>query len=234
MVKLCGKKANERNHQMKDALTESRKWYKETLAKKTLVSLEKNNISGCYVETAEKAREEVMRQIPAGSTVGYGGSLTLDQLGVKDILRQGDYEFLDRQNPNLSENEINILRRESLFADVFLMSTNALTAEGQLVNIDGIGNRVAALIYGPARVMVVAGINKIVPDLEAAISRIKNSVAPIHAKRRDKKLPCAKTGHCVDCHAPERFCNALVIIEHQYLKNKERINVMIVGEELGL
>ena len=219
---------------MNDALMQSRNWYKQTLAKKTLLSLKKNNMSGCYVETAEDARQEVMRRIPVGSRVGYGGSLTLDQLGIKDLMRQGDYEFLDRQNPDLSEHEINILSRESLFADVFLMSTNALTTEGQLVNIDGIGNRVTALIYGAAKVIVVAGINKIVSDLTAAVDRIKNTVAPIHARRGGRKLPCAKTGHCVDCHAPDRFCNALVVIEHQYLKNKERINVVLVGEDLGL
>ena len=141
---------------MNDALMQSRKWYKEKLAQKTLAALKKNNMSGCYVETAEEARHAVTRQIPVGGMVGYGGSLTLDQLGIKDLMRQGDYEFLDRQNPDLSEDEINILRRESVFADVFLMSTNAINTEGQLVNIDGIGNRVAALIYGATKIIIIA------------------------------------------------------------------------------
>ena len=219
---------------MTDAVTESREWYRRTLAQKTIKSLERNNMNGRYVETAEDARDMVIDLIPKGSSVGHGGSLTLDQLGIKDVLRRGDYEYLDRRNPDLTEAESNILRRESLFADVFLMSTNALTTEGQLVNIDGIGNRVSALIFGAGRVIIIAGFNKIVTDVAAAIHRIKNYVAPHHAKRRDRKLPCAETGHCVNCHAPDRFCNALVVIEHQYRKNKERIMVIIVGQELGL
>jgi hypothetical protein len=105
---------------------------------------------------------------------------------------------------------------------------------GQLVNIDGRGNRTAALIFGPSKVIVIAGINKIVPNIEAAIYRIKNYVAPIHAKRRDRQLPCAKEGKCVNCHAPKRFCNSLVITEHQYLESKGRLTVIIVGKELGL
>ena len=107
------------------------------------------------------------------------------------------------------------------------MSTNALTMDGKLVNIDGVGNRVAALIFGPPKVIMVAGINKVVPDMDAAMRRIKNYVAPIHARRRESPLPCAKTGSCIDCHAPERFCNAVVTIEHQYQKNKERIRGLL-------
>jgi len=219
---------------MKEALDESHRWYKETLAKKTLKALAENNISGCYVETAEDARNKVMSLIPSGSKVGYGGSLTLDQIGIKEILRKGDYNFIDFQRPGINDDDKNRLCRECLLADIFLMSSNALTIEGQLVNIDGTGNRVAALIFGPSKVIVVAGVNKIVPDVDAAIHRIRNYITPIHARRRDKQLPCAKTGNCVDCHAPDRSCSALVIIEHQKLKYKERIMVIIVGQELGL
>ena len=219
---------------MNNALDESQTWYKKKLVQKTLKSLEKNNISSCYVETLKDACNKAISLIPKGSKVGYGGSLTLDQIRIKEILRKGDYNLLDRHLPNVTENEDIRLRRESLLADVFLMSTNALTMEGHLVNIDGTGNRVAALIYGPTKVIVIAGINKIVPDIETAIHRIKNYVSPIHARRRGRQLPCAKTGNCVNCNAPERFCYALAIIEHQKLKNKERITVIIVGEELGL
>jgi len=186
------------------------------------------------VETAQDACNIVLDLIPEGSKIGYGGSLTLDQIGIKEILRKRHYDFIDREPAEIDEHDQYILRRESLFSDVFLMSTNAITMDGHLVNIDGIGNRSAALIFGPSKVIVIAGINKIVPDKEAAIHRIKNYVAPIHARRRNRQLPCAKTGKCMNCHASERFCNALVIIEHQYLKNKERITVIIIGEELGL
>lgn len=219
---------------MIDALAESHKWYKKIHVQDTLKSLEKNNISGLYVETAQDACNSVLDLIPAGSKVGYGGSLTLDQIGIKEILRKGNYDFIDREPAEIDENVQHKLRRESLLSDVFLMSTNAITMEGHLVNMDGTGNRSAALIFGPSKVIVIAGVNKIVPDKEAAINRIKNYVAPIHARRRNRLLPCAKTGKCMNCHASDRFCNALVTIEHQYFKNKGRITVIIVGKELGL
>jgi len=219
---------------MNDSLAESYRWYKEKLARETIESLAKNNIGACYVDTAEDACRKVISLIPPGSKVGYGGSLTLQQLGVMAVLRDGNYDFIDRKIPEITEIDNHRLRRESLLADIFLMSTNALTLNGQLVNMDGVGNRTAALIFGPAKVIVIAGINKIVPNVEAAIERIKNYVAPIHAKRNDRRLPCAEQAKCVNCHAPKRFCNSLVITEHQYLENKERLMVVIVGEELGL
>jgi hypothetical protein len=206
----------------------------EKIVQETIKALAKNNIHACYVETVEEACKKVISLIPEGSKVGHGGSLTLQQLGIMEVLRKGNYNFIDRYIPDISEDRKYELRRESLLADVFLMSTNALTKEGQLVDLDGSGDRVAALIFGPSKVIVVAGINKIVANIEAAVDRIKNYVAPIHAKRGNRDLPCAKEGKCVDCHAPKRFCNALVIIEHQYLKTKDRLMVVIVGQELGL
>ena len=219
---------------MDDMTTESIEWYKEELVRKVIEALAKNNINGLYVRTGAEAREKVLGLIPQGSTVGNGGSLTLEQTGVLEALRTGDYNYIDRRRPDIGVEEQTRLARESQFADVFLMSTNALTMDGKIVNIDGVGNRVAALIFGPPKVIIVAGINKIVPDVDAAVHRIKNYVSPIHARRRDRPLPCAKTGHCVDCHVPERFCNAVVTLEHQYQHNKDRITVIIVGEELGL
>ena len=219
---------------MNDATTESIEWFKETLAGKVIESLEKNNLCGLYARTEEEALEKVLSLIPAGSTVGHGGSLTLEQIGAIEALRKGNYNFIHRRKPDISAEEQHRLRKESLFADVFLMSTNALTMDGKLVNIDGIGNRIAALIFGPSKVIIVAGINKIVPDVDEALHRIKNYVTPIHTRRRGKQLPCAKTGNCVDCHAPTRSCNAVVTIEHQYRKDKDRITVIIVGKELGL
>ena len=224
----------EGSNRMNDNIEASRKWHKEMIVQNTIQALEKNNIAALYTETAGSACREVLQRIPEGSKVGYGGSLTLDQMGLKETIRKGNYNLLYRQLYGMSEEEQDKVRRESLFSDVFLMSTNALTMEGHLVNVDGFGNRVAALIFGPPKIIVIAGVNKIVPDYEAAIYRIKNHVAPIHAKRRNKNLPCAETGFCVNCHAPERFCNALVVIQHQLLKDKGRITVVIVGEELGI
>lgn len=213
-------------------LAETRHWYNEMLAGRVIKSLEKNSMNGLYVQTKEEVLEKVISLIPEGSKVGTGGSLSLDQIGVKDVLRTGNYSFIDRNLPGLSEEESHQMRRDSLHADVFLTSTNALTMDGKLVNIDGTGNRVAAISYGPTKVIVVAGINKIVGDLEAAIRRIKDYVTPLHARRRDRSVPCAKTGVCVDCKIPERSCNIVTIIEHQ--RQKDRITIIIVGEELGL
>ena len=213
-------------------LVEAREWYGEALADKVIKSLEKNNMTALYVKTKEEALSKVLSLIPEASTVGFGGSLSLDQIGVKDVLRVGNYNFIDRDAPGLSEDEVNQMRKDSLLADVFLMSTNALTMDGKLVNIDGFGNRVAALTFGPDKVIVVAGINKIVPDVEAAMRRIKDYVTPLHARRRERPVPCAKAGMCVDCRVPERSCNIVCIIEHQ--RRKDRITVIIVGEELGL
>ena len=215
-----------------EKVVEAKEWYNETLAGKVINSLEKNNMTGIYTKTKEEAAEKAFSLIPEGSKVTHGGSLTLEQLGIPDRLRKGDFHFIDRRKPGASEDEIEKLRGESMLADVFLMSTNALTMDGKLVNIDGTGNRVALLSYGPSKVIIIAGINKIVPDQEAAMQRLKNYVAPIHARRRDRPLPCAKTGTCVDCRVAERFCNIVTTIENQRQKN--RITVIICGEELGL
>ena len=215
-----------------EKLVETRHWYNEMLAGRVIKSLEKNSMNGIYVQTKEEVLEKVISLIPEGSKVGTGGSLSLDQIGVKDILRKGNYSFIDRNLSGLSEEESHQMRRDSLHTDVFLTSTNALTMDGKLVNIDGTGNRVAAISYGPTKVIVVAGINKIVTDLEAAIRRIKDYVTPLHARRRDRSVPCAKTGVCVDCKIPERSCNIVTIIEHQ--RQKDRITIIIVGEELGI
>jgi hypothetical protein len=227
---------------MKDTTTESKEWYKEKLARRVIESLERNNITGFYAATVEEAREKLISMIPAHSKVGHGGSLTLEQMGVtgpgsyhpqwKEALRTGNYNLIDRRRPGITEEEQYELRKESLFADVFLMSTNALTMDGKLVNIDGIGNRVAALIFGPPKVIIVAGINKIVPDVQAAIHRIKNYTTPVHSKRAGYPAPCSKVGYCIDCHVPVRLCGSVAIIEFQ--PRKDRITVIIVGEELGL
>ena len=159
--------------QLMNKLTETRDWYKEKLANKVIESLQKNNMTALYVKTKEEALNTVLSLIPEGSMVGFGGSLSLDQIGVKDVLRAGNYYFIDRNAQGLSAGEATQLQKDSLLADIFLMSTNALTMDGKLVNIDGVGNRVAALSFGPDKVIVVAGINKIVPDVKEALRRIK-------------------------------------------------------------
>ncbi|MFH1382213.1 MAG: lactate utilization protein [Chloroflexota bacterium] len=212
----------------------AKEWYKETLAARVIKSLEKNNMTACYVKTREAALKKALSLIPKGCKVAHGGSLTLEEMGLLDTLRKRkkEYRFIDRRVPNLTDDDVERLRNESLLADVFLSSTNALTMDGKLVNIDGQGNRVAALLYGPKKVIIIAGINKIVPDQEAAMYRIQNYVTPVHGKRRDHTFPCTKVGYCVDCHTTQRACKLVTIIEQQ--RQKDRITVIICGEELGI
>jgi len=220
------------NESQRARLLQAEAWYGRTLAERVISALEQNNMQGMYAETGEEALQRTLELVPKGSSVGLGGSLTLDQIGAVEALRKGDYHLIDTRNPGLSEAERDKLDKQALVSDVYLTSTNAVTLDGKLVNVDGQGNRVAAMIFGPSRIIVVAGVNKIVPTQEAALQRIKDYVGPIHARRRDRPLPCAKSGKCSDCRAPLRFCNVTGIIENQ--RKKDRITVIICGERLGI
>lgn len=213
-------------------LQKAREELQQVLVQEVLQSLIKNRFEALYVSSREEAREKILAMIPTGASVGYGGSLTLDELGIKDVLKKGNYQFIDRGRSETSAEELFKLRRESLLSDVFLCSTNALTKDGKLVNIDGIGNRLAALTFGPKKVIVVAGLNKVVADVEEGLKRIRNSVAPLHARRRGWKVPCANTGYCMDCRSADRICGTITITEFQ--REKGRLIVILVGESLGL
>jgi len=204
----------------------------DILIKRLIDSLKKNNIDALYFSNRKEAVDQILNLIPEGSSVAYGGSLTIDELGLKEIFKKGNYNFIDRGKANIRADEMFALRRESLLADFFVCSTNALTLDGELVNIDGVGNRVAALAFGPRKVIVVTGINKIVENLDKALERIRNKVAPIHARRRGRKVPCAYSGFCSDCRSPERICNIISIIKYQ--RERGRLLVIIIGEALGL
>lgn len=201
--------------------------------------LGENNISAFYVKNRRQAFEKVMSMIPKGSVVGFGDSLTLRQIGVVDALAKGDYTFLNPWKPGTSVEENIKLKKRALTSDVFVTGTNALTLDGKIVNVDGHGNRVAAMLFGPNKVVIVAGINKIVENLEEALKRIRNKTAPVNVKRHpefDPMPPCGITGLCSDCSSPWRICNKTVIIEREYDNNKYKpiITVVIVGEELGI
>jgi len=211
---------------------ESREAQQQLLVQEVLEGLRKRQVEGKFVRTREEAVREILSMIPPGAKVGFGGSLTLDELGIKDILRKGNYRFIDRNAPDLSPEQVFQLRRESLLADVFLCSTNAITRDGKLVNIDGSGNRLAALAFGPSKVIVVAGVNKIAGSLEQALDRVRNYAAPVHARRRAWKVPCVQTGACSDCRSPNRICCVTTIVEFQ--REKGRLTVILVGENLGL
>ena len=190
-------------------------------------------MDGIFCETSAQAVEEICRMIPAGSLVGLGGSETIMESGLIDALRRMDIRLLDRYKEGVSKEEVDDMRRQGLLADVFICSSNAVTADGRLVNIDGTGNRVAAMIFGPKKVIVIAGMNKVAPDLEAAIARVRNTAAPANSLRVGVETPCSKTGFCQDphCHPPQRICCQLVVTEASMTPG--RITVVLVGETLG-
>ena len=198
-----------------------------------------NNIPAFYVENRNEALAKVMSMIPQGSVVGLGDSVTLKQIGVIDALENGDYVFLNPWKPGISFEKNIELKRRALTSDVFVTGTNALTLDGKIVNVDALGNRVAAMLFGPKKVIIVVGINKIVENVEEALDRIRDTAAPLNVKRHPEFDPapqCGETGVCDDCSSPWRICNKTVIIERQYDNDKYRpvITVIIVGKELGL
>lgn len=206
-------------------------WHIEQRVKKTMDNLEKNNMEAYFVKNEEEMLSKVKELVTERETIAVGGSMTLFETGIIDYLRNGKFDFLDRYKDGITPNEVKEIFRKSFFADSYLVSTNALTENGELYNVDGNGNRVAAMLYGPDQVIVIVGINKIVKDLDAAIKRNREISAPINAKRLNKTTPCTKVGHCMDCKSSDRICNEYTLIRRQGVKG--RIKVIIVGKELG-
>ena len=199
--------------------------------KRTLANLEKNNISGYYVEDEKELLSKLGEILQEGWTVAFGGSMTLFETGVVDYVREGKYNLLDRYANGLKSEDIKEIYRKSFYADAYITSTNALLEDGQLYNVDGTGNRVAAMLYGPDNVIVIAGINKLVGNLEEAIERNKNIAAPANCVRLNRRTPCTKVGQCMDCNSEDRICNDYVLIKRQNISG--RIKVIIVGKTLG-
>lgn len=206
-------------------------WMIREKIERTIKNLEKNNIEAYNVKNSKQLIELIDKLIPEGETVAVGGSMTLFETGIIDHIRSKNYNFLDRYKEGLSKEDIKDVFRKSFFADSYIVSTNALTENGELYNVDGNGNRVAAMLFGPDKVIVIAGINKIVKDVDEAIKRNKFVSAPINAKRLNKATPCTKVGYCMDCKSQDRICNEYTLIKRQGVKG--RIKVIIVEEELG-
>lgn len=212
-------------------MTEAKRWHFEKQIQETIKAINKNNMEGIYVKDKEGALEEILKRIPKNATVTHGGSYTLKELGMSDILKKGRYRYL-REDSSENDASRHDVHMKAFSSDVYLTSVNAITMEGELIAVDGTGNRVACLFFGPKKVLVVAGKNKIVSTLEDGIRRIKEYVAPVHAKRRNWDLPCTQVGKCVNCSAPRRICNRLAIL--QYERDKDRTTVILVGEDLGI
>ncbi|MGL5633860.1 MAG: lactate utilization protein [Sarcina sp.] len=206
-------------------------WFIRTRVIKTIDSLRKNNINGYFVESSHELIGLLDTLVPDKSKVACGGSMTLFETGVIDYLRHRDVNFLDRYQEGLTPEQIKEIYRGAFSTDVYFSSSNAVTEDGLLYNVDGNGNRVAAMIYGPDKVVIICGINKIVKNLDEAIERNRNIAAPINAKRLDRKTPCTKTGECMDCKSPEKICREFTVIKSQ--NNSDRIHVIFVNEILG-
>ena len=198
-------------------------------------ALENNNFEVFVADNTAEAKKIVLEQIipkTNAKSVSWGGSITFVSTGLYDALKgAGDMEVLDTYEKNLSSEESLDRRRKSLLVDLYLTGTNAVTESGQLVNLDMIGNRIGAITFGPKHVIILVGRNKIAPDLEDAMFRVKNYAAPVNTMRLDKKTPCAKTSYCEECKSPDRICNTWTITEKSFPKG--RIKVVLINQDLG-
>lgn len=206
------------------------KWVNEVKINRTLEALRKNNMEGYLINTENELIHKIQELVNEGSKVSFGGSMTLFETKIMEHLRSGRYELLDRYKEGLTADEIKEIYRKSFFCDAYFTSTNAITEEGELYNVDGNGNRVAAMLYGPDKVIVIAGVNKIVKDINEAIYRVENLAAPVNAKRLNRKTPCTVTGKCMNCNSPERICREYTVIRKPV---PNRIFVLLLNEEYG-
>jgi len=199
----------------------------ELLAGTVIKGLASRNMTGYYAEDKEAALRLALTLIPEGATVTMGGGMSVKEIGLVDALKAGNYRFIDRaeyQNPR----EAMLLAYD---ADVFLAGTNAITEDGILVNIDGNANRVSAMAFGPKKLVLIVGMNKIAKDLDSAMKRARGVAAPINVQRFGLNTPCSKTGTCTDCKSPDTICCQFLIT--RYSRHTDRIHVILVGESLG-
>lgn len=205
----------------------------------TMKNLNKNNIETFYVEKKEEVVPLLEKLVPQGATVAVGGSVTLTETGVLEHLRSGRYNFLDRYAEGLDRKGVTEVFRKSFYADAYLCSSNAVTEDGELYNVDGNANRISAISFGPENVIMIVGINKIVKDINEAVLRVKTVAAPNNCKRLSCKTYCFEKGHCVDleggigkgCSSPQRICRHYLVSSKQAVYG--RIKVIFVNEELG-
>ena len=193
-------------------------------------NLAKRNMEGYYFDTAAECTRAVLDTLPAGSTISWGGSESIKECGLMDGIHSGDYRLIDRSLAKSPE-ESRALYAQAVLSDYYLMSSNAITLNGELINIDGNGNRVACLIQGPSHVILIVGMNKVVTDIESGIARVRNMASPANAIRLNRNIPCAATGTCHDCLAPECFCNQFFLTRRSGQAGKKKL--YLVGESLG-
>lgn len=195
---------------------------------RTITNLKNHNFEVSVIEKREHVNQFLESIIEKGSTAAVGGSMTLNETDTLKWLRLGHVKFIDRYDP---ENDVNEVFHESFNVDAYITSSNAVTMSGELVNTDGNGNRVAAMIYGPKKVYVIVGTNKLVSNIEEAQRRIELFAAPMNCERLNKDTPCRKVGECINCNVPERICSVNVVLNRS--NTPKRIHIIIVKEDLG-
>ena len=197
------------------------------LSQKVIKGLESRNMNGYYAATKEEALRIALSLIPEGSSIGMGGAMSAQEIGLVDALKNGNYNFIDRDNA--ADRRAAML--SAYDADVFLSSVNAMTDDGILVNIDGNANRVSAICQGPKKVVFIVGMNKVCADLDGAMKRARNVAAPINAQRFGLSTPCTKTGKCMDCKSPDTICCQFLVT--RFSRHAGRIHVILVNGSLG-
>ncbi len=207
-----------------------KKAYYRKLGESLIKKFERRNIDAVYCDTAEEACKKALGLMPHGSSVMWGGSVTVGEIGLLDAVKSGDYEVIDRMDAG-PDDDPRVMMSKQMLADYFLMSTNAFTLDGQLVNIDGMGTRLCFLIAGPAHVLVIAGMNKLAHDVPSAIQRVHDVASPPNCMRLGMKTPCGVTGICGDCLSEQTICCQEVVT--RYSRVPHRITVIMVGEDLG-
>ena len=194
-------------------------------------NLKARHFDAWYCDTKAEALAKALELIPEGSSVGWGGAMSAQQIGLMTALHEGNYNSIDRDLAK-SPKEREQAMKDCMFADFFLTGANALSLDGQMVNIDGAGNRVSAIIYGPKNILVIAGMNKVMDDLDSTIQRARTVAAPMNKQRFEPNTPCAVTGSCADCKVEGCICNHIVVTRH--CRPVGRIKFILVGESLGL
>jgi hypothetical protein len=206
--------------------------WNETVAREIIANLEKRRMKGSYAPNVAKASEEIVAMIPEGASVYRCGSMTTVALGLWDKLpKLPGARVFDPYKAGLSPEDSYELRRQGMTADFMIASSNAITLDGKLVNLDATGNRIAAMSFGPKKVLLIVGMNKVAPDLDSAMARVKHYSAPVNTIRLGLANPCKEKGLCFDCKSAQRICNMWSIIEGHMVK--DRIHVKLVGENIG-
>ena len=210
-------------------MNENRVTRNKKLAEKVIAGLKSRHMEGFYAETKEEALKIALNLIPEGSSVSWGGTMSAAEIGLKDALMEGDYHVIDREGAPKEQKRAREL--EAYGCDYYIASSNAITEDGIMVNLDGNANRVSCIAYGPEHVVMIIGMNKVVSDVDAAIERTRHESAPINAQRFDIETPCKKTGSCANCKSPQSICCQLLITRLEL--HPDRMKVILVNDDLG-